>query len=204
MQQEGAVSIDSEDFGKAFGDKLRKEREERHWSQRRLAEEIARYGVKLDASAITRIERGARDVKLREANAFARSMHLLLDDLVDSPEHDPYERFMRTHSAAMDSARKARTHLAEMAQYLWRAAQLIDLYPEIVVDIAEIGDGNGPAAKKFLREHAHDFPEVEPEAVLDVDAATRDLLNRIAVAAAQGIIEREAEYDPETQSTRSC
>jgi transcriptional regulator with XRE-family HTH domain len=53
-------------FNKRFGDLMRAAREEKDWSQRRLAELLEEAGVRLDPSAITRIERGSRDVKLRE------------------------------------------------------------------------------------------------------------------------------------------
>ncbi len=198
MQQRGAAEVGSDEFGRAFGDALRRAREERRWSQRRLAEEIARYGVKLDASAITRIERGTREVKLREANAIARCMHLLLDDLVESPEHDPYDRFMRTHIAAIECAMRARAQLAEMVQFLLRASKIVDAYPYLApMDVVD-GQLDGTAGEAFLSDHAPDFPEVEPGVMLDVTPRVRDLLNQVAVAASQDIVGSSEEPDAAT------
>ena len=58
-----------ERFSRLFGDNVRRARAIKGWSQRRLAEALDVRGVKLDPSAVTRIERGVREVKLREAAA---------------------------------------------------------------------------------------------------------------------------------------
>ena len=192
------------DFASSFGARLREEREGRNLSQRKLAEELVRFGVKIDPSAIARIESGARDVKLREAAAIARAMHMMVDDFVPTnSEVDSWERFERTRSAAFQHAHKARSHLAEMAFYFRRCADFIDLCPEVWCDHAGPCDDPRCTSRNFLETYMSDFPEIEPEAVLNVDVTTRDLLNKIAVAAVQRIVEREAEYDPATQSTRS-
>lgn len=198
--------VRDENFAGSFGGRLRTERESRNLSQRKLAEELMRFGVKLDPSAIARIESGAREVKLREAGAIARALHMMVDDLMPSNREDePYQRFDRTCDAAIQHAYKARLHLAEMAQYFRRASQFVEVFPEIADEIAaQTGHDRGRTPEGFLESYMKDFPEIEPDAVLDVDATTRDLLNGIAVAAVQGIVEREAEYDPERQSTRSC
>lgn len=166
-----------------------------------------RFGVKLDPSAIARIESGIREVKLREAAAIARAMHMMVDDFVPSNgEDEPFERFRRTCDAALQHAYKARSHLAEMAEYFLRAAQFVEAFPEIA---AELGDQTGPdpgcTPEDFLESYTKDFPEIEPDLVLDIGATTRDLLNKIAVAAVQRIVEQQAEfeYGPEAQSTRS-
>lgn len=183
-----------------FGRRLRCERENRNLSQRKLAEELVRFGVKLDPSAIARIESGAREVKFREAVAIARAMDMVVDDLVPSnSERELFERFDRTCGAAIQHAFKARQHLAAMAQYFRRAAQFVEVFPEITAEIAaQAGEDRRSTPEGFLESYTRDFPEIEPPAVLDVDATTRDLLNRIAVAAVHGIVEREAEDDPRT------
>lgn len=55
---------------------MRGYREELGWSQRRLSEEVARLGVKLDQSAITRIERGDREPKYSEVVAISEALHM--------------------------------------------------------------------------------------------------------------------------------
>lgn len=56
-----------------FVEAMRNERVKKGWSQRKLAEELeAASGLKLDPSAMTRMENGQREMKLNEAVAIAR------------------------------------------------------------------------------------------------------------------------------------
>ncbi|MEB3031774.1 helix-turn-helix domain-containing protein [[Mycobacterium] nativiensis] len=155
-----------------FGRRLRCERGNRNLSQRKLADELMRFGVKLDPSAIARIESGAREVKLREAAAIARAMHMIVDDLVPSNREDEaFERFDRTCATAIQHAFKARQHLAKMAQYFRRAAQFVEVFPDIAAEIAaQAGHDRRSSPEGFLESYTKDFPEIEPDAVLDVDA----------------------------------
>jgi len=61
-----------------FGDRVRSLREERGWSQERLADEC-----KLHRTYIGGIERGERNVALRNINAIARAFDISLKDLFD-------------------------------------------------------------------------------------------------------------------------
>lgn len=56
-----------------FAEAMRNERSKKGWSQRKLAEELeTASGLKLDPSAMTRMENGQREMKLNEAVAIAR------------------------------------------------------------------------------------------------------------------------------------
>lgn len=71
-----------------FGDMMREARQKLRWSQRQLAEALQKAGLKIDPSAITRIENGQREPKLREAVAISDILDLTLDDLVFSESGD--------------------------------------------------------------------------------------------------------------------
>ncbi|MGD9619816.1 MAG: multiprotein-bridging factor 1 family protein [Mycolicibacterium sp.] len=77
-----------------FGHLMKEARESRGWSQRQLAGMLTAVDLKLDPSAITRIERGTRDVKLSEAIAIANVLEISLDLLSYSPEQDFHMREM--------------------------------------------------------------------------------------------------------------
>lgn len=63
--------------------RLKKQREQRGWTQIRFAVEMGQLtGIHLDPTAITRIERGERSVRLNEAVAIAMTLDLLLDELI--------------------------------------------------------------------------------------------------------------------------
>jgi transcriptional regulator with XRE-family HTH domain len=69
-----------------FGQNVRAARERVKWTQQQLSDRMARYGVKLDTSAITRIEGDKREPRLKEAQAVAAALGVLLDDLLpDEP-----------------------------------------------------------------------------------------------------------------------
>lgn len=69
---------------------MREMREEKQWSQKRLAEVLLQgAGIKLDPSAITRIELGERDVKLQEAVAIAGVLGFRLPTDCDQPDRPP-------------------------------------------------------------------------------------------------------------------
>jgi transcriptional regulator with XRE-family HTH domain len=50
---------------------IKDERETRQWSQARLARELKRVGLRLDATAITRMEKGDRSIRAEELWALA-------------------------------------------------------------------------------------------------------------------------------------
>lgn len=95
-----------------FGDLMRERREYRGWSQRQLAEMLQSANLHLDPSAVTRIERGTRDVKLAEAIAIASVLGFNLDGLVFSAEQhfimrerSEIELVIRARKALLDAIR---------------------------------------------------------------------------------------------------
>jgi transcriptional regulator with XRE-family HTH domain len=72
----------------AFGVRLRQMREALCLSQRGLAERLSEHGLVLDASAITRIEKGQRAIRLGEAPVFADAFSLRLTDLLGEGDDD--------------------------------------------------------------------------------------------------------------------
>jgi transcriptional regulator with XRE-family HTH domain len=69
-----------------FGQNVRGARERVKWTQQQLSDRMSRYGVKLDTSAITRIENGSREPRLKEAQGIAAALGVELSDLVsDAP-----------------------------------------------------------------------------------------------------------------------
>lgn len=71
-----------DEIERSFADRVRELRFSSLMSQVELAERLERYGIKLDGTAITRIERGTRSVKLAEAVALAHALGSTVDGML--------------------------------------------------------------------------------------------------------------------------
>lgn len=70
---------------KRLGVRLRREREERGWSQQEVAKRLADRGISLHMSTIAKIEAGSRSVRLNEAIALARVFDTGVEELASPP-----------------------------------------------------------------------------------------------------------------------
>jgi len=105
---------------------VREKREQKQWSQRRLAELLEEAGIRLDPSAITRIERGTRDVKLREADAIASVLDFDLGRSLRQIALSTDEQFRMGVAALALSAVQARTRLVEVLDQVDRISVKLD------------------------------------------------------------------------------
>ncbi len=132
---------------RSFGLAMRAARNRLHLSQTALAAELERrHGIKLDGTAITRIERrihgneGARAIRLGEAVAIASILELSLDDLVE-PGMDQQLRDARLRldaaltqaAAAQQSAAQARDHLEQLERMAEKHTHQVELEAELGV-----------------------------------------------------------------------
>lgn len=69
----------------AFGQAVRAHRAQKGWSQRQLAELLEPVGIDVDASAVSRIEKGTRAVRLSEAVILAQVLDVPLETLLVPP-----------------------------------------------------------------------------------------------------------------------
>lgn len=84
--------MQTEDVRRNFGESVRRVRQVKGWSQRELAD---RLDIRLDPTAITRIENGTRDVKLAEAHSICSALGITIEDAVSyTPE--PIENLRTT------------------------------------------------------------------------------------------------------------
>lgn len=126
---------------------MRAARNRLHLSQTALAAELVRrHGIKLDGTAITRIERrihgneGARAIRLGEAVAIASILELSLDDLVE-PGLDQQLRDARSrvHAAkeradvAKRALREAHSHLEQLERMAEKHTHQVELEAELEV-----------------------------------------------------------------------
>lgn len=129
------VDHEGQTFDKTFGLRVKNAREDRQWSQRKLAEELQHLDVKLDPSAVTRIERGTREVKLREAAAIAAALAVPLQDLAPPPSSTPREQFLSYIGRAGEQGEAARQALGVMCMYYALALHLLEHDPELLPEL---------------------------------------------------------------------
>ena len=108
-----------------FGDLLLEARRKRDLSQRKLAEQLAEYGVAIDASAIMRMENGQREPKLSEAFALAAYLDFSLDTLEFAPKNTRLE-YRSSRDAACRALITARQSVVECAKHVGHAQNLWD------------------------------------------------------------------------------
>lgn len=66
-----------------FGQVMRALRTRAGFTQSQMAEQLLAFGIKVDTSAVTRMEKGTRGVRLNEAVAVARILCVSLPDILD-------------------------------------------------------------------------------------------------------------------------
>ena len=105
---------------------MREQRRRKGCRQRQLAEALHTVELRLDPSAITRIERGSRDVKLSEAIAIASILEFDLGGISFSPE----QQFRMREWAEVQLVVRARKALLDALRHYDRWANNTDLETE--------------------------------------------------------------------------
>jgi transcriptional regulator with XRE-family HTH domain len=131
---------------RSFGLAMRAARNRLRMSQTALAHELERrHGIRLDGTAITRIERrihgneGARAIRLGEAVAIASILDLSLDGLVE-PGLDQQLKDARLRAeAAEDHARTAHRAAAEAREHVQALERLAERHTRHLELEAELG-----------------------------------------------------------------
>jgi transcriptional regulator with XRE-family HTH domain len=119
-----------------FGEEVLASRNLQRISQKDLAEGLRSRGLNLDASAISRIEKGTRAIRLSEAALIAEALGFSLAD-VEHPR-EPLEemtRVRKTLDASLSAAFQEALHVADAIQeMIW----LIERDPQL---LESLGDG---------------------------------------------------------------
>lgn len=132
-----------EDFERAFGQAVRAQRSQYRLSQKALSDALATRGVKIDPSAIARLEKGGqRGIRLGEAIALAQELDIDLTEM--ATEYDlPSSRFGLLRQEGDHYLNSVRQDLHQLASTFQSIAVLIDRTPELVdeLGVPEVVDG---------------------------------------------------------------
>ncbi|MCB0940684.1 MULTISPECIES: helix-turn-helix domain-containing protein [Mycobacteriaceae] len=182
-----------EDFSQTFGRNMRIARGQRGWSQRQLAEALEGQGVRLDPSAVTRIERGDREVKLREAAAIADCLNTDLQQLLMPSGPDRLSAVLAVRGFAEKRMRAGRFAFAELGHYARTMQELLELAPEAMDRLRRLRgrseelDAHDHVVlelKELLADLHWQKPDFE---VADVDERLGDVLQRVVNAAVDNL-----------------
>lgn len=193
--QESEVSAG---FDRRFGENVAEARKSKGWSQRRLAEELEVHGVKLDPSAVTRIERGARETKLREAVAMSAALGLELRELT-RVVRDSREELQELLDSTVERRSAGRHALAGMAFHYMMVVKMLREQPDLLDRLrTDIGMKGKLDVEKFLREEAKGIRDAEEPVIrLAVSQADHALIAELVAASAENITTHMTEGDAE-------
>ena len=121
-----------------FGSLMKAAREGRGWSQRKLAEMLNEQGLRLDPSAVTRIETGQREVKLREAVIIAETVGLELANLRSAANIDRALEVSQAVAEFADLAQIARIQIARIDSAIDNLFPAHANYPQFVDSLGDV------------------------------------------------------------------
>lgn len=121
---------------KRFAEGVKSARAESEWSQRELAEELATHGLKIDPSAVTRIERGTRPVKVEEAWIIAEVLGTTVGDLLGESRLDPPEELEELRSDTNYAMNMAIRQMTSMLTDMAKVHELLRLHPDLLPALA--------------------------------------------------------------------
>lgn len=129
-------------FEERFGGRVREYRLDLGLTQGAFALVLAEHGLSLDASAISRIEKGIRAVRLGEAHVIARTFGVELEDFLRSSMTDD-EEFRAARDMANRAMRSGRSNIVWMLRGFQRAGRVLDRNPS-VSDLLEADEFERP------------------------------------------------------------
>lgn len=133
----------------SFGEAVREARLEFGWSQQRLAERLSSNGLKLDSTAITRIEKGQRSVRLSEAVTIAAELGIDLNELIARVEN-PAQVLAQARESANRAMNKARSALQAMVFEFHDITLMLADSPEMLEVLGRETDGAVSEVDEYL------------------------------------------------------
>jgi transcriptional regulator with XRE-family HTH domain len=127
---------DLQEVEAGFGERVKEARVKAGWTQRELAEKLH-----LDASAISRLEKGTRAIRLGEAAHIALALGVSLTYLVYGPSLETVLASYR--GGANEGVRETRSAAMGMAAHFNMLVDLLEHHPQLLERLAE-DEGDPP------------------------------------------------------------
>ncbi|GAA3698953.1 hypothetical protein GCM10022377_09960 [Zhihengliuella alba] len=132
-----------------FGRVVAMIRKHENLSQREFAERLTRRGMPVDASAVSRIEKGTRSVRLVEALVIAEVLDVDLNTLAGLSE-TPGQSLRHARKAADRAMQEALPRLVAMGWALLDAQDLLDSEPSLLEQLTDDAGGGPRDAEDYL------------------------------------------------------
>lgn len=178
-----------------FGEAVSIWRKGQQLSQRKFAEALSAKGMPVDASAVSRIEKGTRSVRLVEAMTIAEVLGVELDFLI-SGARTPSQELQHYRSLLDHSFRPLRDEVRRSAEIMDEIYSLLTERPELLGDLKDEEAGSPESVEAYFEWVAHRIYRWHPTGLV-ADEIVRDG----AVRVIQAVVDREVGvYVPETDS----
>lgn len=167
---------------RAFAERLRVARGQHQLTQEELATRLKDFGVTLHSTAITRIEKGERGVRLGEASAIARVLDVALEELLRPVDKDRRQEATRVLNEVHREYNNVMFYGRQIASLQRRFVELspilgeevvkraIDSFKQRATQVAELGEdllnltAEGAEERRYREEQEHLLtPEVLDE-----------------------------------------
>lgn len=133
----------------SFGAEVNRFRTMQGMSQRAFAQKLSDQGMPVDASAVSRIESGARSVRLSEAMTIADVLEVDLDLLVEG-SRTPSQEFKSLRRLADNSMNVLEGDAIEFIEAFKDANRYLQRHPELLADITDDDMGSPSSPDEYL------------------------------------------------------
>jgi transcriptional regulator with XRE-family HTH domain len=166
-------------------------------TQRQFAEKLTELGMKVDASAVSRIEKGERSVRLPEAMIIAEALDVEINSLVHY-SRSPSQEFRSARREANGSLHELQEAISKMYFHIWEVYCKLEKRPELLSTLEDDTFGIPESPEGYLDWVAQRLAsswKVSPEDVLAVTSQRmKDQFVKIVENLARMLLATGAEY----------
>lgn len=182
-----------------FGSRVRLVREARGLSQRELARLLTEAGYRIDASAITRVERGERAARLPEAVAIAAVLETTVGELLGESDAPASRRLAGLRASATSYWHSAQDALVNYGESLVEILEIVREEPELLMEEIPDCDVVGEPGESYLSWVAATLDDIRGKRTYVVTTDVRtdiEALSEILEKSGRGLVK----FDPDSRT----
>lgn len=184
----------------SFGAQVHYFRTLQNISQREFAQRLTERGMAVDASAVSRIESGARAIRLSEALTIAEVLDVDLDMLVEGTR-SPSQEFRSLRYSANHAMNRLGTDVVDFLESFKEANRYLQQHPELLSDLGDKTLGRPKSVQDYLEWVGRRMDQIhveDPEEMVSVrDEKEAEALKQLVERFVSGFISKKPEADEE-------